>query len=452
MMNKFFGRDPSLRKENTAQKSKKSLLDNNYILMAISIFAAFAIWVGISFSDTTTETTRTIYDVELQYGNLPDSVEQLGLEVIENTASVKKVNVRISGKQYIVNQITAADLNAYIRLSEATSAGAYTAEIRVDAIGRNKDFSIVSVDPQIVNVRLDRMTTKEYSLEAETNNYKPKDGYTLKMPTLSENTVTITGPASDMQQIARVVARAEVDPEISSTKTYPAMIKLYDEFGKEISNPALQISMEETELTIVAMTLKTVPIEVTYLNAPFQVRDNMVTISPREIEVSVPSDMADELDKLNVGSIDFSKVNKTDNRFTFDLYDALPSGCSIESVYGEAAVTISMVGMSTRDFVITNISVLTKEDTDTIVNLITKSVRVQITGPAEEIEQINESELMIQVDMTSNKNSLGQHELPATVLLEQAPGCWVNGSPTVFVEILEKPEEEVSSEPTSSRS
>lgn len=422
------------------KKQRKNPVYNDYIVLAFSVLVAFGAWIGISFSDTTTESSRTIQDVQLDYANLPESVRELGLQVIASDTNVQEVHVEISGKQYIVNQVSPNDLKAYIRLTEATAAGTYTAEVRVEAIGR-KDFTIDAINPQYVNVRLDRMTTKEYPLEYDTTKpYEAETGYTLKMPTLSNTTVTITGTSADMQQIARVVAVADVPSTINTTSMYAAAIKLYDEYGRELSNSAYTMSIEETELTIVAMRLKTVPIKLTYLNAPFKIGSEMISLSPSAVEVSVPSDLYDSLDELMVGSIDFSKVNTSNNKFTFDVNSILPAGCTNESDYDEVTATVSMAGMRTRELDVSNIVILSDAE-DKLVEAHTKSVKLIITGPAEEAEQLESDDITVQVDLTNSQASLGTHEFPANVLINGGPRCWVFGSTTVFVQISEKPEE-----------
>ena len=412
----------------------RGLFYNNYFLAVFSALIAFAVWMGISFSDTTTEMTRTIRGVQLEYSKLPDSVTQLGLTVIDTPANVEKVDVTITGKQYIVSQVTAEDLSAYIRLNDATSAATYTAEVKVVATGRSKDFTIQKVDPQIVNVRLDRMTTKEYTLSSSTNEYSAADGYTLKTPTLRDTTVMISGPATDMQQIVRVVAEATTPDVISKTATYEATIHLYDEYGQEINNSLLEMNIEQTELTIVAMRLKSVPLLLEYQNAPDSMGKNMITLSPQSINISVPSDLYDSLTGLNVGTLDFSQVNMDNTRFEFDISSVLPTGCTNEDDINTLFATVDLSGMRTREFDVSTIRI-DSPPSDKNIEMLTQSVRLTITGPADEIERMTAEDITVVVDMSTNQNTLGQHEIAAHIEMKNGSGCWVYGSPTVFVRI-----------------
>ena len=426
--------DAPVPRKKTLGERFRALFYNNYFLIAFSALVAFSIWMGISFSDTTTEMTRTIRGVQLEYSNLPDSVTQLGLMVIDTPANVNKVDVTITGKQYIVSQVTAEDLSAYIRLTDATSAGNYTAEVKVVAVGRSKDFTIQKVDPQIVNVRLDRMTTKEYTLSSSTNEYNAAEGYTLKTPTLRDTTVVISGPATDMQQIARVVAEATVPDEISKTATYEASIHLYDEYGQEINNSLLELNIGQTELTIVAMRLKSIPLELEYQNAPASMGKNMITLSPQSINISVPSDLYDSLTSLTVGTLDFSQVNMDNTRFEFDISSVLPAGCTNEDDINTMFATVDLSGMRTREFDVSNIRV-DAPPSDKNVEMLTQSVRLTITGPAGEIERMTADDITVVIDMSTNQNTLGQHEISARIEMQNGSGCWVYGAPTVFVRI-----------------
>ena len=140
------------------EKTKKFLSNpfrKNSVLLVLSVVIAFFCWTMHAISRMDQEyVTMTKSDVPVNYA-IPESVNQLGLSVIDSDTQIKTVNVVISGKSYVVEHVTAADLIATARSSGVTSAGHYTSEISVANIS-DKDFNIISWDPRIATVRLDR--------------------------------------------------------------------------------------------------------------------------------------------------------------------------------------------------------------------------------------------------------------------------------------------------------
>ncbi len=414
------------------------LFDNNYLVMIFSVFCAFVCWVVVSSSASSEEITRIISDVPIDY-SLSSSVSgDLGLQVINTSNSQKTVNVTITGKKYIVGQITKDDLAATVKLSDVTGAGTYRAEVKAQATGKLTNFTISSTDPGFVSVRLDRTISKEYSLGIKTNSYQAGEGYTLLQPRLSsvKDTIKITGPTTDLEEIAKVVAITDEIPSVvSQTGNYQAKVVLYDANDQVINNPALDLEFTEAEVTIVVMQLKTLPVEVTLANAPQGAENISIKLSPSSVQVSGASDVFSTLESLNVGTIDFTKVNTDHTEFTFDLKSALPSGCSLEDDITEVTATVNLAGMRTREFDVTSIK-LSGANNSSAVRVLTKTIRLNITGPAEQIEGITADDISVLVNLDQEAQSTGKHEIPVTVQIDGGDRCWAYGSPTVFVQVL----------------
>lgn len=433
--------NPQMKDEKEQEKKKKSipnLFRNNYFLLALSVVIAFFLWTTHALNRIDQEyVTTTIADVPLNY-TIPESVNQLGLSLIDNESGIKTVNVVISGKSYVVEQVTAADLSATARSSGITSAGNYTSEINVANIS-GKDFNILSWDPRITTIRLDRTATREFTLTSQTNQHSAVEGYTLMRPTLSDEVVYITGPETDLEKIAQVVAVAEVPKYISSTNTYEAHLKVYDEYGEELNTSALQFSFDTTEITIVVMKLQKIPVEVEIQNMPEGFDPERIKIMPEDILVTGASDIFEDFKSLKVGTIDFSQVTAERNLFEFSVSNLLPSGCTMQEETESVQVEIDLSGMRTREITVTNIE-LSSELHNTVSSveedqytILTRSVTLTITGPAEEVELLSDEDILLVVDTMSISNPAGQ-EVEAEVRISGAKNCWVNGSPTVFVQ------------------
>lgn len=413
---------------------KKKLLDSKVFLMGASVLIAFSVWVGLSFSDTTTEISRKIEDVPVVYENLPDNIKELGLEVIEHSIQVDKVDVTVYGKQYVVNQLDPSDLMATVKYRDVTGAGRYVGEIQVTGIKTYWNFQITGTSVRTVEVLLDRMTTQEFSVEYETNSYRPADGYTLRVPKLADTSVTITGTTGDIAQIHRVVAKANVPSTINSTATYPAMIVLEDEAGNELKGLDVEISLKQTELSIAAMRVKEVPVRIIYLNAPSYM-GNMVSLSMNKVELAFPADMEDSVKEIVLGTIDFSEVDLNNHTFDFNINHVLPVGCINQSGENIVRATIKTNDLAVKQFEVTDIRI--KNTTGATAQVVTKSVNLTVVGNISQLSTMTADDISLTVDVSSYKNSTGKHVLPASASIVNGSRCWVYGEPTVLVQIGE---------------
>ncbi|MBQ9081962.1 MAG: hypothetical protein IJY28_00500 [Clostridia bacterium] len=416
------------------RKPKKRLIDNKLFLMGMSVLAAFSIWVATSFSDTTTEVARRIEGVPLIYENLPDSVTEMGLGVIEQSISVREVDVTVYGKQYIVNQIGPEDLRAAVRYRDVSGAGTYVGEVQVTRTSNYWDFRIDSVSVENVSVRLDRMISKSFAVEYETNVYQAADGYVLRQPKLSENTVTITGTSEDIGKIYRVVAKARVPSIISATGTYTADLCLEDKDGNELKELDVQMENEEIDLTISALLVKQVPIRVEYRNEPSNIA-GLVSLSMTTVELAIPTDMENEINELVVGMIDFATVAPDNNEFVFSIAAVLPNGCINQSAATTVTATVKTGNMSLRHFEVTNI--VLRNTTGANATVVSQSVYLSVVGLTSQLELMTENDIFVMVDVSDYKNSYGKHELVAQASILNSARCWVYGEPTVLVQINE---------------
>jgi YbbR domain-containing protein len=254
----------------------------------------------------------------------------------------------------------------------------------------------------------------------------------LRQPKLSDTTVTITGTGEDISKIYRVVAKARVPSIINATATYTADIVLEDKDGNELKNLAVQLSTEETDLTIAALLVKQVPVRVEYRNEPGNI-SGLVNLSATTIEIAVPSDMENEITELVVGTIDFSTVDPDNYEFEFSIAAALPSGCVNQSSESVIKASVRVANMSVRHFEVSNIVV--RNTTGANATVVSKSVYLSVVGMGSQLDLLTENDMFVTVNVSDYKDSYGKHELAAEATILTGGRCWVYGEPTVLVQI-----------------
>lgn len=96
-------------------------------------------------------------------------------------------------------------------------AGSFSLPLVAENVS-GKDFTISSISPSTVNLKFDRMVTKKFNVDLKMEGLVvPEEGYLMEEAVVSPTQVSVTGPDTDIAQIAQCVV--SIDHEGSLTKT-----------------------------------------------------------------------------------------------------------------------------------------------------------------------------------------------------------------------------------------
>ncbi|MFZ6019483.1 MAG: YbbR-like domain-containing protein [Chloroflexota bacterium] len=158
---------------------------------------ALAVWISaVSSSDPLSERT---------YPN-PLPIEIIGQDpgLVITSSIPSSVTVVLSAPQSIWNQLNTETgaVRAFLDLS-GLEAGSHSVPVRVQISVR--PVRKIAQSPQSITVTLERLASKEFPIRVVTRG-SPAVGYTADSPTLSQTTVTISGPESQVNRVAEVQA------------------------------------------------------------------------------------------------------------------------------------------------------------------------------------------------------------------------------------------------------
>lgn len=175
---------------------------------------ALAVWISaVSSSDPLVERT---------YPN-PLPIEIIGQDpglVITSTIP-SSVTVVLGAPQSIWNQLTTetGSVRAFLDLS-GLEAGSHTVPVKVQISAR--PVRKIAQSPQTITVTLERLASKEFPIRVVTRG-SPAVGYTADTPTLSQTSVTVSGPESQVNRVAEVQAVLDIS---QATETISRTINL----------------------------------------------------------------------------------------------------------------------------------------------------------------------------------------------------------------------------------
>jgi YbbR domain-containing protein len=413
------------------------LFYNDKFVMAFSILASVVLW-GVMATTNTEQFPRQIDSVPVVI-SLSDSAQADGLKVFSPISTT--ANVSIKGNSLIVKQIQASDLEVVAPLaSTITSPGSYTFNLSVHKKGTLTDFDWVSISPNQVIITVDRSKEKTFPIESDISyksGYQSDSSYFVSTPTLSSDTVTISGPEKEISQVNKVAIQYEISDTLRETKNFTADLILYDANGNKITSNKLKMSETKVEVSIPVLTRKVMPLSISFTNQPsgLTFTPSQITIDPATIEVAGSQDVLANQTEISLSPLDFASISPTKNIFDLDV--SLPVGCKNLSSIPVAKVTLNLSSYSTRQMVVNNFTVKNLA-ANKAATVFTNSLSVTVVGPESEISLLTENSLVAQIDMSGKENFTGHTEMPVTFSISNAPSSWVYGSYMANLSVTEK--------------
>jgi len=409
------------------------LFYHDRFVMVFSICAAVILWIVMA--TTNTQERPIVIEVPITI-TLSDSAQAQGLKVFEQSSKTAKVSIK--GNSVIVHQIKAENLQVVAQLASSINKPCnIPLTLSVQKLGTLSDYE-ATVDPGSIMVSVDYNKTNTLKIENNLK-YKVGDAYFVSDPTFSPDSITISGPESDVSNVVKVSAEYDVSGTLTETKSFTTKLVLYDSYGEKVTNDKLKLSASEVKVTIPVLSRKVTSLTTHFTNQPtgLTLSSSQVTIDPSSIEVACPQDMLAKVQTIDLEPINFATISPTQSIFPVNI--TLPAGCKNLSNIYTANVTLNLSGYTTKvlnanakNFTFKNLAASKS------AQLITKSLSATVVGPEAELAKLTDDSLSAQIDMTGKENFTGPTEMPVTVIISGAPGSWVYGTYKANLTVTEK--------------
>ncbi len=426
-----------------------TLLYNKKFTVILSVIVAFSLWLGIAMVDNPVR-QQTFTNISASITLEGTAAADLGLGIVSDVAS-QKFSVTVSGPNYIVSSLKAEDFSLSASTIEINEAKTYTLELAATNTSNKSGYTITSISPSSIDVKVDFIDAKEFTLVPKLIGVSASEGLVAETPVISDSqqsTVTIKGPRSTIEKIATVGTIAEVNNVLSSSQTFNSDIVLYnsndeilyrytedglvyDSNQNIVTNSYLTLSFTNVKVTQPISKKKSVSCKAMFTNLPVGITEESVkyTLSQNKVTIIGAPEIVNKIDSISLSPINFREVSTTNNKF--DLSPSLPDGIKILENIGEFHVEIDVSKYAETTLVIKDIRCLglgenLKAKTD-------KTVRVNLCGPADVISQIKASDLFAVVDLTDK--TAGDYTCEITVKSDAYNNFWQLGTYSISVTI-----------------
>ncbi len=418
--------------------SIRKLLENKKIATAVSIAIAVFLWFNITITGSSSS-ENTIGGIKVAIPIENTVVEQMGMDIIGDP-NVYTASVTVKGSAYAVSGLSDEDIMVSASISNVTSAGNYSLDLRATKKSSADDFEIISISPRTINVKFDFIDTKQFVLSVQAVGHEAESGLMAEMPFISDSNnaaLNIKGARTDIQKISKVVAIAEVNKTLSASETFKGELKILDKKGKELDQSLFSIttadglSAPDIQVTVPIYKEKIVPIVAQFVNAPKSFADKKIThsLSVSSLLISGPPESIDNIKEINLSEIDFHQI--TGNDQSFETTIIIPEG--VKNKDNVETVSVKVTGLekyTVKTFTVNQITVVNSS----VSAKLTRQIRnVKIMGPQNVLNKIDSSDLYASVDLDGIQS--GEHTVSANIICDSADNVWQIGEYTASVNI-----------------
>lgn len=386
------------------------MFKNKIFPLLLSLVIAFGLWSYV-ITFVSAEREDTFYDIPVSIQG-EAILEERGLMI--TSGEKPEVTLTLYGNRRDLNKLDSSNIIVIADVSKIGEAGTHSLLYSVYYPGDVPDnaFTVQSQYPSMVKITVERRITKNVPVEIVYNGTVAADYIADKdLAELDNEHVTITGPASVVDQMAKAVIQVDLEGRTDSfIEPYP--FTLCNAAGEAVDAKMVEVNCTEVNLTLYIRRVKEIPLVVTVIDGGGATETtSSITVEPKVIKVAGNDNVLADLEELNLGTIDLAELT-ADETLTFDI--TMPTG--VENLTGqtEAKVTVEFPDLLTRRFSITKFDSLNVPE-GMEVEYITQELVITLRGPKTLVSQLTNAGFSVTVDFSDAQ--LGTDTYKANVVM-----------------------------------
>lgn len=392
----------------------------------IAILMAIALWFIVVANNDDLTRTYTIANIPITYTNEDTLESDYGLRLIEGQDQM--VTVKVTGPYASLSSLTTNDIQVRVNLANFQKPGTYTINTSSQSTNCTLIVNSSSVreseisTPNSFQIVIDEVITKEVPVTIQVDG-TPSTGYMYDDPEGEQDSVSVTGPKTVVNQIrkATAVVPAEDSTGLTKTTSVLASFTFLDEKNQPVDQTHLTSEPNDYSVTIPVYAVAKLPLTINLISSDTVDKNSVkATIDPQEIAVYGAEEVISKLTAISLGDLQLSTVSlDEDDPITIPI--ELPAG--VTRVQGEATsakVTIQAVGMSTREMPVTKITLQNSgSDPNLTATLRTTSVNIRIQAETAALANLTADAFHVIAVFNADELGPGIHEVPIEVQCEQ---------------------------------
>lgn len=399
--------------------------------MLLSLFSALLLWIYV-VSTVAPEATQTIGGIRVSIdGSL--ALEERGLVITE--LKTERISIEVNTSRINLSRLNAENISVAADASKIREPGEYDLSYTIsfpDTVNSN-DIDILRKSVNTIAIKVEQLESKTLPLELNTTG-SVQDGFVFESDsvTMDPGEITVTAPIDELRTVARAVVSYDIS-QLTQTTVEAVPIALLDESGEEIQLSDFgSVSASQANVTLPVYATKVLTLSVVLQEGGGVLESNaIVNLDHETIQVKGAVDVLSQMDDtLILGTVDLASVSLRKD-FFFPI--VLPAGVTNLSGDNQAKVSVSISGVRSKDFTVTNIEPINLAD-DFTVEINTRSLKVTLRGASDDIAAISEDDIQVVVDL-KDYDKTGSYTVTGQVSLDKDLYVGVIGTVEIGVTI-----------------
>lgn len=363
----------------------------------LALLVSIGLWV-YAVTVVNPDDTVSIRDVRVRITGTSDLASH---NLMITGGEDQTVDVEIAGRRSDLKELNSSSLEAIANVSNIDSPGVYeiswtldppstvaSGDIRISNTSSNK----ISVKVSEVNQRPEIPVEVEYTGTLD-------DGFVRDPATLSAETLSVQGPAEEVEKIVKAVVSVNLDgatESISEDLDYT----LYDENDQVLTlSKYVTVSEPIIHVSVPISSYKQISLKVKIINGGGATKDDVTcTIEPSTIGVSGSAEALEKLTELQIKEIDLAQVSEAQ---TWTVTPDLPAGVTNRASENTVVVSLAFNGLTTRKITIKCSDIERLDDAENL-EFGEQNVVILVRGKSDAVMAIREEDIVVTADMVND--------------------------------------------------
>ena len=235
------------------------LRDSKWVYILLSLLLAVIFWMYVRL-EVDPEDSTTLYHIPVE---LTGTNVLTGQGLTVTGISAEEVNLRVSATVSVIDNLIRYRDDIYIpldvsRLAEGENRLTYQPKWPENF--NTSDVVLQSKDPGTITVTVGKLYTSTFNVDFRLDG-QVADGYQMGTPTIEPATVTVSGSAEEVSQVAKVVAVLE-NENLDQRFTGDLPLTLLDSQGNPLTDLNVTLSSETAYVVVPVVVEKEVELTV----------------------------------------------------------------------------------------------------------------------------------------------------------------------------------------------
>lgn len=404
----------------------------------LSVIIAFGLWTYV-VTNVSVEDTTTIHNVPVVFQN-EGALGGRALMLTEGTGQT--VTLTISGTRSEILKLNNNNVSVIVDLSRIYDAGRqsvqYTVNYPADVVTTTFEYT---ADKSRITLTVEEQVSKPVDV-VHSYTGQVAEGYMADYETVTMDTrkVTVTGPASVVEQIAQARFTISLDG-LTEPLDQDYGYTLCDAEGNPVEVPNVEFvhtDVEKIHVSLSVQRYKEIPLRLDVISGGGATEEtSSIVLDTETIMVSGTDEVLADLEYLVVGEVDLAQIKDT-TRLSFPV--TMPAGVINRTGVEQVNVTVSFPALVTKTFTISNIHALNVPG-GTEGTVVTKQISVTVRGPRSIVQRMQSSDITVNVDFGDMEIGSTVTKQPTVTVSANYPGVGVLESGHVTISLQELPPE-----------